>query len=243
MTELGHDALLVPTFTPIRTDEIDVSEGRVFYGGINVFLEQKSRLFRHTPRWVDWLFNRPWLLRLATRRSVNSDYAELAELTVSMLRGTHGHQRKELEKLVGWLRAEVADWPQVAFGAHQARLLLRDGTVIAPVAILPSGDIVGWGEAGLPMIAKSALERFAPASPSLWVTRRRPKIDRIACPWLIRRFIDASARIYFVDPAEVARAAAYLASSESGLMTGATINLDQSIWGAYDGSPQPVAPL
>lgn len=46
-----------------------------------------------------------------------------------------------------------------------------------------------------------------------------------------------------VDPAEVARAVAYLASSESGLMTGATINLDQSVWGAYDGSPQPAAPL
>jgi hypothetical protein len=42
----------------------------------------------------------------------------------------------------------VAEWPQDAFGAHQARLLLRDGTVIAPVAIMPSGDIVGWGQAG-----------------------------------------------------------------------------------------------
>ena len=51
-------------------------------------------------------------------------------------------------RLPGWLRAEVAEWPQDAFGAQQARLLLRDGTVIAPVAILPSGDIVGWGEAG-----------------------------------------------------------------------------------------------
>jgi NAD(P)-dependent dehydrogenase (short-subunit alcohol dehydrogenase family) len=46
-----------------------------------------------------------------------------------------------------------------------------------------------------------------------------------------------------VDPDEVARAVAYLASAESGLMTGATINFDQSIWGAYEGSPQPVAPL
>jgi glycosyltransferase involved in cell wall biosynthesis len=107
LLELGHDAVLIPTFTPIRTDEIDVSEGRVFFGGINVYLEQKSWLFRHTPRWVDWLFNRPWLLRWATRRSVNADYAELAELTVSMLRGEHGHQRKELGKLIDWLRAEV----------------------------------------------------------------------------------------------------------------------------------------
>jgi hypothetical protein len=54
----------------------------------------------------------------------------------------------EPPRLPDWLRAEVAEWPQDAFGAHQARLLLRDGTVIAPVAILPSGDIVGWGEAG-----------------------------------------------------------------------------------------------
>lgn len=46
-----------------------------------------------------------------------------------------------------------------------------------------------------------------------------------------------------VDPAEVARAVSYLASAESGLMTGATINLDQSVWGAYDASPQPAAPL
>jgi hypothetical protein len=55
---------------------------------------------------------------------------------------------KEPPRLPDWLRAEVAGWPQDAFGAHQARLLLRDGTVIAPVAILPSGDIVGWGGAG-----------------------------------------------------------------------------------------------
>jgi hypothetical protein len=47
-----------------------------------------------------------------------------------------------------WLIAEVAEWPQDAWGVHQARLLLRDGSVIAPVAILPSGDIVGWGSAG-----------------------------------------------------------------------------------------------
>jgi hypothetical protein len=39
--------------------------------------------------------------------------------------------------------------------------------------------------------------------PSLWVTRRRPKIDRVACPWLIRRFVDPQARILFVDPPEV----------------------------------------
>src|SRR5262249_55416441 len=65
------------------------------------------------------------------------------------------------------------------------------------------GGYAGWSEAGLPLVDKAALVRFAPKRPSLWVTRRRPKIDRVACPWLIRRFIDAEARILYVDPAYV----------------------------------------
>jgi hypothetical protein len=51
-------------------------------------------------------------------------------------------------RLPEWLLAEIAAWPQDAWGVHQARLLLRDGRVVAPVAVLPSGDIVGWAEAG-----------------------------------------------------------------------------------------------
>jgi hypothetical protein len=54
----------------------------------------------------------------------------------------------EVPRLPEWLLAEVAAWPEDAWGVHQARLLLRDGSVIAPVAILPSGDIAGWGDAG-----------------------------------------------------------------------------------------------
>ncbi len=46
-----------------------------------------------------------------------------------------------------------------------------------------------------------------------------------------------------IDPAEVARAIAFLASQESGLMTGSIVNFDQSIWGAYDSSPHPAAPI
>jgi rhodanese-related sulfurtransferase len=60
------------------------------------------------------------------------------------------------------------------------------------------GGAVAWEAAGLPMIPRAAL----PAT-NLWVTRHRPKIDRIACPWLIRRFIDPGARFLFVAPAEV----------------------------------------
>jgi rhodanese-related sulfurtransferase len=60
------------------------------------------------------------------------------------------------------------------------------------------GGSEAWAAAGLPMVPRSAL----PAS-NLWVTRHRPKIDRIACPWLVRRFVDPAARFLFVAPAEV----------------------------------------
>ncbi len=133
---LGHDALLIPTFTPIRTDEIDVSAGRVFYGGINVFMQQKSWLFRKAPRFVDWLLNRPALLRLATRRAVNTDYASLADITLSMLRGTDGRQVKELDKLVDWLATEakpdVVMLTNVLLSGLVPKLKLRlNGPVIA----------------------------------------------------------------------------------------------------------------
>lgn len=65
------------------------------------------------------------------------------------------------------------------------------------------GGYEAWAAAGLPFIAKAALDRIAPTRPSLWVTRRRPKIDRVACPWLIRRFLDQEARILYVDPDQV----------------------------------------
>ncbi len=66
-----------------------------------------------------------------------------------------------------------------------------------------TGGYAGWSEAKLPLVDKAALGRFAPNRPSIWVTRRRPKIDRVACPWLIRRFLDPEAKILFVDPPEV----------------------------------------
>jgi rhodanese-related sulfurtransferase len=69
------------------------------------------------------------------------------------------------------------------------------------------GGYRAWEAAGLPMVAKSELERFVRTHPSLWVTRRLPKIDRVACPWLIRRFLDSQARILFVDPDQVVNVA------------------------------------
>ncbi len=107
LIELGEDVLLVPTYTPLRTDETDVSIGRVFFGGINVYLQEKVPLFRHTPWWFDRLLDSPTLLERLSRRAGSVDPTQLGGMTVSMLRGEAGNQRKEVEKLVRWLLDEV----------------------------------------------------------------------------------------------------------------------------------------
>jgi hypothetical protein len=66
-----------------------------------------------------------------------------------------------------------------------------------------AGGYDGWAEAKLALADRAALDRMAAPRPSLWVTRRRPKIDRVACPWLIRRFLDPQARFLFVEPDQV----------------------------------------
>jgi rhodanese-related sulfurtransferase len=66
-------------------------------------------------------------------------------------------------------------------------------------AVVLEGGFEGWKADGLPLTPSTAL----PAS-RFWVTRQRPKIDRIACPWLIRRLIDPGAQFMFVAPAQVA---------------------------------------
>lgn len=104
---LGHDALLIPTYTPIRTDEPDVSQKRVFLGGINVYLQQKFALFRHTPRFFDRLLDAPRLLRWVSRYAVKTRAEELGDLAISVLEGAHGRQKKEFDRLVNWLAAEV----------------------------------------------------------------------------------------------------------------------------------------
>ena len=106
MLSRGHDVLLTPVYTPTRTDERNVSGRQVFFGGISVYLEQHASVFRHTPRLLDRLWDSEWALRLATKRQIKVDPKQLGELTVSMLRGERGFQRKEIRKLLDWLVTE-----------------------------------------------------------------------------------------------------------------------------------------
>ncbi len=70
-----------------------------------------------------------------------------------------------------------------------------------------AGGIEGWINGGLSTIKKAVLPGRDESAPSRWVTRVRPKIDRIACPWLIARFIDRDAVFQFVEPAHVLKVA------------------------------------
>ena len=102
----GHNVSLIPTYTPTRTDEANVSMNRVFFGGVNVYLQQKLSIFRHTPWTFDKLLDNPALLNGLARFSGATDARDLGQLTISMLQAEHGYQKKELAKLVKWLAEE-----------------------------------------------------------------------------------------------------------------------------------------
>ncbi len=141
LMQLGCDVELLPTYTPIRTDEQDVSSDRVLYGGINVYLQEKVSLFRHVPRvldaWLDW----PRLLRWATFGRINTNAAELGALTLSMLRGELGHQKKEVRRLVDYLagtsRPDVVNLSNILIAGFVPALKRR---LDAPVIVTLQGD-------------------------------------------------------------------------------------------------------
>ncbi len=107
MRKLGHDVLLVPLYLPLQADQTEpLGSAPIFFGGINVYLQQKFALFRRTPRWIDRWFDSRRLLRWAGRKAGMTSARSLGETTLSMLYGEHGRQVKELDRLVDWLRAD-----------------------------------------------------------------------------------------------------------------------------------------
>ena len=100
----GHDVLLAPVYTPTTTDEKNVSDPHVFFGGVSVFLEQHFPMFRHTPALFDRIWDSTAVLKVASKKQIKVDPATLGSMTVSMLKGLAGHQRKEVLKMLRWLK-------------------------------------------------------------------------------------------------------------------------------------------
>ena len=104
LEDLGWDVTLLPLYTPIRVDEADHSVDQIFFGGINVYLQQKIPLFRHLPSFLDRWLDNPKLIRRVASRAVSVSAKELGSMTLSMVKGEHGYQKKEVARLVHWLK-------------------------------------------------------------------------------------------------------------------------------------------
>ena len=107
MIRAGHDVLLQPVYTPIRTDESDVATNEVFFGGASVYLLQKLPGLAKLPRWSRSWLDHPKLLGWLTRRAASTNAADLGDLTISMLRGIHGNQGSEVQRLLDWLAKDI----------------------------------------------------------------------------------------------------------------------------------------
>lgn len=99
----GADIYSVPMYLPAMESFSGQVHTPLFFGGINVYLQQKSALFRKTPRWIDRLLDNRLLLSLAAGMDEMTDPQDLGDTTISMLAGSDGFQAKEIYRLIDWL--------------------------------------------------------------------------------------------------------------------------------------------
>jgi rhodanese-related sulfurtransferase len=115
-----------------------------------------------------------------------------------------GAMRRLPEEIDVWRRSLPAARPVVVYCVHGHEVSQSAAAALRAAGIdarYLEGGIAGWVELGLPTRRKTG------ASPGRWVTRERPTIDRIACPWLVQRFIDPEAEFIYVPAATVLDAA------------------------------------
>jgi glycosyltransferase involved in cell wall biosynthesis len=101
----GHDVLMLPLYTPLRIEGPDPSYDRVFLGGLNVYLQEKFAVFRgRAGVALDRILDHPALLRWVARMAVETRASRLGAMTVSVLQGGNGRQRREMDKLLRFLK-------------------------------------------------------------------------------------------------------------------------------------------
>jgi glycosyltransferase involved in cell wall biosynthesis len=114
----GQDVILFPLYAPIRTDEGDTDRRAIHYGGINVYLQQRSGAYRRLPRLLTRVLDTPRLLRWASRLAGRTRGEDLGALTVSVLEGHNGAHRRELDRLIDTLstaKPELVHLPNLMF--------------------------------------------------------------------------------------------------------------------------------
>lgn len=126
-----------------------------------------------------------------------------------------GALRRDPDRLDGWApacagRSVIVVCARGAKRAQGTAALLRAAGVAAETL---EGGFEGWVGEGRPTVATADLPSRDAEGRTRWVTRHRPKVDRIACPWLIRRFVDPTAVFLYVPPSDVAAVAERFAAA------------------------------
>ena len=138
LRKAGHQIEMLPLYLPlVGNDFADLATGPIFLGGVNVYLQQKSALFRRTPRWIDKVFDSARVLRWAARRGEATNPADLGETTLSMLRGPGGRQVKEVNRLADYLSDQ--DAPDVVCLSNAMLIGLAEeikSRIDAPVVVI-----------------------------------------------------------------------------------------------------------
>jgi len=143
LRDAGHEATLVPMYTPIRVDDEDLTSSRVFYGGINVYLDQHVPGWKRLPTWLTRPLDAPWLIKWATSFGISNDARELGEMTVAMLSAADSPQAREGADLVRFLtrdlKPDVIVFSNVMLCAEAARI---QAAFNGPVLCVLQGDDV-----------------------------------------------------------------------------------------------------
>jgi rhodanese-related sulfurtransferase len=120
--------------------------------------------------------------------------------------GLPAAMRRDPDAVAQWGPTLAVDRPLVVYCVHGHEVSQNAANALLGLGIEASyleGGIETWKHGGAPTLTRQRAPEFQ-APPTRWVTRERPKIDRIACPWLIRRFIDPAAAFLYVPAGEVA---------------------------------------
>ena len=143
LIEAGQEVSLVPTYTPLRLDEpASPHTSRVFLGGVNVYLDAKSKFWRAVPRPLKTWLDNPLLLNLASKLATRNDYSKLGDLTLAMLDGERGPEARAIDELASYiehLRPDAVILSNVLLAGVATRLKERVGKPL--FAVLQGDDV------------------------------------------------------------------------------------------------------
>jgi glycosyltransferase involved in cell wall biosynthesis len=105
LKKMGHDAVLLPIYLPLSiNNEHYKNDIPVFYGAVNIYIKQKLKLSKNLPEWLQHFLNSKPILNYAAKKAGSTRAIGHEEMTISMLKGSEGFMKKELEQLIDYLK-------------------------------------------------------------------------------------------------------------------------------------------